>query len=462
MPKEIFETSFVAAIVLGSSKVTGIVGRKEPEGTISVLSHVAIPSTDFISKGRVFNAEKMISSLKTIRERLEENINRKIDKAYLSIDCMGIRSMPNIIEKIYNERVTMTQEFVNQFLHSNRENKTADRTFIETIPLEYKLGTITTTDPIGVMTDSVKAHFLNIVCNTTVIETIENCFRKAGITIVRHTIAATQLAQTVTNEQERTSGCVFVDMGSETTTVAIYKGKLLRHLAVIPLGGANITRDIANVFNCEEAEAEQLKRNAGFPNFEDLEENGKEPIFLRDGGRKRLQSELAEIIEARVEEIVQNIKHQIDFSGFNRENLVNGLYIIGGGAQLKNINKSFEQHFKDWNIRFSKTPSRLGNVSCIERNFNENGTFNVALSIVENGDINCNGGARDNQEWELFDGEEQENNDIPPLDDNAEANADAEAKDQEQTESASKKSGKLSVFLNRLKNTVSDFVSDGD
>ncbi|MCF0236706.1 MAG: cell division protein FtsA, partial [Bacteroidaceae bacterium] len=74
MAKENTTGSFVAAIALGSSKVTGIVGRKEQDGTIRVLSHVAHVSTDFISKGRVFNVEKATACFKTIREQLEEQV----------------------------------------------------------------------------------------------------------------------------------------------------------------------------------------------------------------------------------------------------------------------------------------------------------------------------------------------------------------------------------------------------
>lgn len=450
MAKEQNINNFVAAIVLGSSKMTGIVGRKEPEGTLTVLAYTAIPSTDFITKGRVYNVEKMTASLKSIRETLEEKTNRNISRMYMAIDCMGIRSISNTVEKVFPQRETMTQELINSILVSNRENSGEERIILETLPLEYRLGSITTTDPIGVMTDNVKAHFLNIVCNSTAIETIETCFNKAGIIIARQTIAATQLASIVTTEQERNAGCVFVDMGSETTSVAIYKGKTLRHLAVIPLGGANITRDIANVFNCDEVEAEDLKRTYGYPDFETLEAEGGESIYLRDGGRARSQKELAEIIDARVEEIVQNIKHQVEASGFNSENLVNGIYVIGGGGQLPNIGRCFDQHFKGWNIRILKTPSRVS-VSCMDRNFNEGGIYNVGLALIENGDVNCNDGERLLVQTDLF------NNEVESVEEPAtETPAVVEETKEEAKEPKPKKPSFTSKVMNWLKNAVSE------
>lgn len=93
-------------------------------------------------------------------------------------------------------------------------------------------------------------------------EEIRNCFRAAGITIADLPINVLAMADTVLTEPEKRSGCVLVDMGAETTSVAVYKNNLLRHMAVIPLGGANINRDIQSL-QIEDDEAEQLKLKYG-------------------------------------------------------------------------------------------------------------------------------------------------------------------------------------------------------
>ena len=196
-------------------------------------------------------------------------------------------------------------------------------------------------------------------------------------------------------------------MGSETTTVAVYRGKLLRHFAVLPLGGLNITRDIAGIFNCEESEAEEFKRTYGYPESSRNEDNG-EVIHLRDGGRARPLSELYDIIEARTSEIVQNIKAQIEYAGYDSDTLVNGLYVTGGAALLPHINVAFAQHFSNWNVHFDRLPNAL-NIRCNEPLFNENAIYNVVLSVVRNADTNCNAGARqkEEQEPELFKNENE-------------------------------------------------------
>ena len=386
------QDSFIAAIVLGSFQTTGIVGQKTTDGSIKVLSFTSALSSEFISKGRVYNLEKMTNCLKNIKEHLEEQINCNIGKFYVSVNCMGIRSVTNSVTIPFSSRETITPDVVRMVLEHNQETRSNDHLYLEAIPLEYRVGTMITNEPVGMQSDNIRADFLNISCNSTVIETIETCFRRAGITIAKLTLSTTDLGNVIPTEQERNSGCIFVDMGSQTTTVAVYKSRLLRHLAVIPLGSDNITQDIVKVFNCDENRAEELKRTYGYPDFQNLDDSEENHIVL-EGGRKYSQKSLAEIIEARVEEIIQNVAEQAKRANISFDKLVNGVIVTGGAAQLRNISKAFEQHFKDLNLRIVNTPPRLS-VIADDHRFNQSGTYNVGLAIIETGEINCNGGER--------------------------------------------------------------------
>lgn len=407
------QDSFIAAIVLGSFQTTGIVGQKTADGSIKVLSFISTLSSEFISKGRVYNLEKMTNCLKNIKEHLEEKTSCNIGKFYVSVNCMGIRSITNSVTLPFSSRETITTDVVRMVLEHNQETRSNDHLYLEAIPLEYRVGSMVTNEPVGMQSDNIRADFLNISCNSTVIETIETCFRRAGITIAKLTVSATDLANVIPTEQERNSGCIFVDMGSQTTTVAVYKSRLLRHLAVIPLGSDNITQDIVKVFNCDENRAEELKRTYGYPDFQNLEESEESHITL-EGGRKYSQKNLLEIIEARVEEIVQNVAEQAKRANIDLDKLVNGVIVTGGAAQLRNINKAFEQHFKDLNLRIVNTPPRLS-VTADDSRFNQSGTYNVGLAIIETGEINCNGGERVTpQQPLLFPEEHEETQDVTP------------------------------------------------
>lgn len=453
---------FIAAIVLGSSKVTGIVGSKDSDGTIKVKAHIAVSSVDFISKGRVLNVDKMTSCLTSIKQHLEGVTESHIKFFYTAVGCMGLRSVANSVLMQMPSSEVVTDELIASIAVKNNEGRMADHEIIKAIPIEYQLSPAQVTlDPKGAVTSRIEARFLNIICGSKILETIHHCFRRAQIDIAdgRIFVGADVLASILTTEQERSSGCAFVDMGSETTTVAVYRGKLLRHFCVIPLGGASITRDIANVFNVELDEAENLKLTHGYPDFDTISET--ETLQLRDGGRVKKLTELAEIIDARVEEIVQNAKAQIERSGFTRDNLVNGIMLTGGGAQLKGIDNAFKAHFKEWNFRKVKHSARL-KVECSDRNFNDSGIFNVGLALIDSNMTNCYGG-----ELNLFgneDGEtqsegqlqEQEVHDGEKEQQSAENTADKQKKE----EPEKKGPNAFSRIFGKAKKVILDIVSE--
>lgn len=386
------DNNIIAAIILGSSRITGLVGSKDNDGTLRIKAHVSQSSSDFIVKGRVLNVEKTASCLTNIKATLEENASCRIKAFYVAINCQGLRSIINEVSSHLPTTELVSTDLLNSIMVRNKENLPNDRAILAALPLEYKSGAQIIPDPEGMQTDHLQAKFLNVICNNTTISTIVTCFRKANIEIAggKLLLVSELLASVLTTEKERTSGCAIVDLGSDTTTVSVYKGKLLRHLVVIPLGSSNITRDIENVFNVEQDEAEHLKRTYGYPDYETLDD--KEEVRLRDGGRSRKVTELASIIDGRMEEIVQNVKHQIELSGYTHETLVNGLFICGGGAQMKNVLSAFQHHFKDeWNVRIVKNASRL-RIAYNDANFNANGNFNAALAALLEGTVNCYGG----------------------------------------------------------------------
>lgn len=471
--------NIVAAIVLGSSKITGIVGTKEIDGSIRVKAHVAQTSSDFIGKGRVLNVEKMINCLNSIKSRLEEQASCKIKCYYVGIGCLGLRSVFNEVVKQFPSVEAITDTLLTSIDVNNKEGKPNGRDIVEAIPLEYRLGSagsIVTHAPRGMQTDYLQAKFLNITCNTNTISTLAACFRRAGIELAdgRFHISAKHLASVLTTEQERTSGCAIVDLGSETTTVSVFRGKLLRHLVVIPLGSNSITRDIENVFYVEREEAEHLKRTHGYPIHKD--EDDKREINLRDGGRTKKFSELTDIIDARVEEIVQNVKHQLELSQLSPEKLVNGIYVTGGGAQMKNILIAFQNNLKDYLVRVAKT-SHL-KVASSERKFNDDGVYNTALGLIFNADTNCYGG----EYHGMFEPEviAEVTEEIVPVEteeqrkakEEAAARAEAEAariaaeeaaaraKQETETEKDKKKGSKIGSFFRGVAKTFKDMVTD--
>lgn len=382
------EDNFIVAIELGSSKVTGVAGRKQPDGAIQVLAFAQEPSTTFIRKGRINNVSKMTQCIISMREKLEQKMQKSISRVYVGIGGMGMHTVANTVARHFDSKVEITQEMVDAISDENRTSASADRDILESVPQEYHLGAQTTIDPVGILADSIEGHYLNIVANSSVREEIRNCFRTAGVTIADLPITVQALADSMLTEPEKRSGCVFVDMGAETTSVAVYKNNLLRHLAVIPLGGANINRDIMSL-QIEDDEAEELKLKYGSA-VQESDTDAHKPIALRDG-RTIPYDEFMGLVEARVEEIVLNVKNQISLSNYDVSQLIGGLIVTGGAANIRNIDKAFTRDTKFEKIRFVRSiriPLRTPDYPGL----NNDGDCNAAIALIDKGEINCCGG----------------------------------------------------------------------
>lgn len=382
------EDNFIVAIELGSSKVTGVAGCKQPDGAIQILAFAQEPSTTFIRKGRINNVNKMTQCILNMKEKMEQKMQKSISRVYVGIGGMGMHTVANTVVRHFDSKIEITQDMIDALCDENRNTSNNDRDILESVPQEYRLGTQLQMDPVGILSDNVEGHYLNIVANSTVREEIRNCFRAAGVTIADLPITVQALSDAMLTEPEKRSGCVFVDMGSETTSVAIYKNNVLRHLAVIPLGGANINRDIMSL-QIEDEEAEKLKLKYGSAIAHTGDEQHK-PITLRDG-RQVKYDEFSGLVEARLEEIILNVKNQIALSKFDKGQLIGGLIITGGASNMKDIDKAFIRDTQIEKIRFVRnirTPLRLGDFP----HFNENGDCNAAIALIEKGEMNCCGG----------------------------------------------------------------------
>ena len=222
------EDNFIVAIELGSSKVTAIAGRKQPDGGIQILAFAQEPSTSFIRKGRINNVSTMTQCVKNMKEKLEQKLQKSISRVYVGIGGMGMHTVGNKVVRHFDSKIEITQEMVDSMNDENRSNGMADREILESIPQEFRLGTQQQLDPVGILSENIEGHYLNIVANSSVREEIRNCFRAAGVALAEPDLPITVLAMAdaMLTEPEKRSGCVFVDMGAETTSVAVYKNNL--------------------------------------------------------------------------------------------------------------------------------------------------------------------------------------------------------------------------------------------
>lgn len=396
------EDNFIVAIEIGSSNVTAVAGRKQPDGIINVRAFVQEKSKDFIRKGRINNFTKMTTCIEGIKRKLEDKLHKSISGAYVGIGGMGMHTVANTVTRHLSDKVLITRDIIDNIVDANRSQPADDHEILQVIPQNYKLGAQIVEDPDGIAADSIEGRFLNIIAGTSLRADVQQCFTSAKLHVFGMPISVLALADAILSESEKRSGCVFVDMGAETTAVAIYKNNKLRHLAILPLGGANINRDICTTFQIEEAEAENLKRQYGSACIApDVAEHA--PLQLNDGRSIKFE-DFATLVQGRMEEIIQNINNQIELSGYKIAQLIAGITITGGAAAIKNLDTAIKEltNFERWRIAKNLQLLQYKTDPKLSSSFNIDGTCNAAIAIIDKGNENCCGGAVGSENANLF------------------------------------------------------------
>ena len=216
MPKD-----FIVAIELGSSKMTGIAGKKNLDGSIQVLACVKEDSSSFIRKGVVYNIDKTAQSLTNIVNRLQKQLKTTITQVYVGVAGQSIRSIHNVIAKDLPAETVVTQDMVIELMDSNRNVNYTDQEILDAAVQEYKVDAQYQLDPVGIACEHIEGNFLNILQRKTFYKNLNKCFENADINVAEMYLSPLALADSVLTEAARRSGCALVDLGADTNTVSV-------------------------------------------------------------------------------------------------------------------------------------------------------------------------------------------------------------------------------------------------
>lgn len=334
---------YIVAIEIGSSKVIGVAGLKRDDGKIEVTAHCQQSSASFIRKGIIYNADLGARCIENIKGKLEEQLQKKIDQVYVCYSGQSVHSVPNGVLRVYDTERKILKEDIDSIYDENINTDYEGYRVLDAIPQEFSVGIQKLTDAVGVMASKVEGRYLNIISRSQLYTYIESCFKNVGVRVAEFRLTPLVVAEQLLNDAQKNSGCVLVDIGADTTTVSIYKSKLLRFLSVIPLGSDNITKDIMSL-QLEHNEAEELKTSKfGEPYAQFSEEEGEAIIKTTPDGIQIKRKTLSAIIDARLTEILVNVKQQINESKYARESLIAGAFITGGCANMLNIANVFKE-----------------------------------------------------------------------------------------------------------------------
>lgn len=377
----------IVAIELGSSKMTGIAGRKNPDGSIAILAVASDDSTSYIRKGVVYNIDKTAQGLSNIITKLKNSLQTDITQVYVGIGGQSIRSVRNMVNKDLPIDAIVSQDMVNELMDANRNMTYPDYEIQDAITEEYKVDQQYQTDPVGIQASHIEGNFLNILWRRSFSRNLNKSFDNAGIAIAETYLSPLVMADNVLTEAEKRAGCVLVDLGAETTTVAVFYRDKLRNVAVIPLGSGNITKDLESL-QMDETEAERLKLKYGSA-YTDVADIDPSAILPIDSSRTVESRKFIEVVEARTLEIIENVKSLIPTEYADK--LLGGVVLTGGGSNMKNIEKAFRVALDEDKVRVAKFVTINIDTKNTKPELRHDGTMNTILSLVAHGDMNCAG-----------------------------------------------------------------------
>ncbi|TXK44485.1 cell division protein FtsA [Pontibacter qinzhouensis] len=330
----------VVGLDIGTTKVCALVGRKNEFGKLEILG-MGKAQSEGVVRGIVSNIDKTVDAIRKAIRQAEEQSGINIGVVNVGIAGQHIKSLQHngsITRQVTDNEITVDD--VNRLTNDMYRLVTPPGSeIIHVMPQEYKVdyeeGIV---DPVGMSGVRLEGNFHIITAQSNAINNINKCISRAGLEIDNLILEPLASCMSVLSDEEKEAGVALVDIGGGTTDLAIFKDNIIRHTAVLPFGGNIITSDIKQGCMVMQNQAEQLKVKFGKAIADEASENEIVSIpGLRDRTPKEISlKNLAYIIEARMEEIVELVYAEIVRSGYVKS-LAAGIVITGGGAQLQNL-----------------------------------------------------------------------------------------------------------------------------
>lgn len=338
-------TEIVVGLDIGTTKIACLVGRKNEHGKIEIIGMGKSESLG-VSRGVVSNIEKTVQSIRAAVEEAELKSGVEIKVVNVGIAGQHIKSLHHrgMITRS-NHEDEISQGDIDQLVDDmHKLVMMPGEEIIHVLPQDFIIDREQgIKDPIGMAGVQLEANFHIITGQIAAGKNIYRCVEKAGLEVADIILEPLASAESTLSFEEKEAGVALVDIGGGTTDIAIFQDGIIRHSAVIPFGGNVITEDIKEGTTILKRQAELLKIKFGSAFASETQGN---EIVCIPGLRGRDPKEisvknLSNIIQARMEEIIEHIHYEIRNSGYEKK-LIGGVVITGGGSQLKHLSQLFE------------------------------------------------------------------------------------------------------------------------
>ncbi len=356
----------ICGLDIGSSKVCAVIAGYESQDSKIEILGVGEESCSGLKYGVVVNIDNTYRAISKAVEAAEKEADTKVKDVVANLNGSHISGhMHQGATKIPRSEREITQEDVERVISSARTTVplSSDMHIIHAIPLDFivdKQGGVE--NPIGMEGNHLEVKVMLITGSTASKNNLEKCITKAGLGI-RETVS-TVLAPTeiVVAKEEKDLGSILVDIGAQTTNIALFVEGALNHIGELDIGSDFITRDLAHGLKTSFSEAKRIKESVGSVLGEEMPDKRIEYLGV-DGQTKKTASlkTINKIIEPRVEDIIDYIHQELTETG-KQYMVPGGIILSGGGAQLKGVDKAIEQKLENFPVRRGRPRNIKGKV----------------------------------------------------------------------------------------------------
>jgi len=326
----------IVALDIGTSKVVAVVAEALPNGHFEVLGLGQHPADKGMRQGMVVNIEATVNAIQRAVGEAELMADCKIREVYAGISGQHIASLNSSGMVAVKDKEVTPADVTRAIETARAVNIPAEQQILHVLEQEYIMGTLKDIrDPVGMSGLRLEVHVHIVTGAISSVQNIIKCVRRCGLEVPVLTLQALAASMACLTQDEKELGVVLVDIGAGTSDIAIYTRGAIRHTEVVPMGGNDITNDIAAMLNTPISDAEDIKLRYGIAqqSLADPDETIEVPGL---GGRiePRLHNRqvLAAVIEPRAEEILTEVRKCVHASGYGE--LVASGYVLTGGAAL--------------------------------------------------------------------------------------------------------------------------------
>ncbi|NGX15228.1 cell division protein FtsA [Wenzhouxiangella sp. XN24] len=336
----------IVGLDIGTSKVVAIVGELMEEGGLEIIGIGSHPSRG-LKKGVVVNIESTVLSIQRAVEEAELMAGCEISEVYAGIAGSHVRSLNSHGIVAIRER-EVTPGDVDRVIDAARAVAIpADQKILHIIPQEFLIDHQEgIREPIGMSGVRLEAKVHMVTGAESAAQNIIKCVQRCGLTVVDIVLEQLASSHAVLSEDEKELGVCLVDIGGGTTDIAVFSGGAIRHTAVIPIAGDQVTNDIAVSMRTPTQYAEEIKIRyaCALSQLANPDETIEVPSVGDRPPRRLARQTLAEIVEPRYEELFTLIRNEVARSGFD-DMIAAGVVLTGGSSKMEGAIELAEEVF---------------------------------------------------------------------------------------------------------------------